>query len=176
MGVAPKTIADKVYQCLACPGSSPVTSCADIPDTAPCTDGNACTKGDRCFGGVCTPGTSVTCMASDQCYNQGLCDPASGLCSNPPKDDGSPCEDGDACTTGDTCKSGLCTSGTPVVCNGGNSGTIAYCDSTQGCQRAVICWRPIDTGRQHARRSRARGQLCRPHRPWLLHGHLWLPK
>ena len=138
MGVAPKTIADKVYQCLACPGSSPVTSCADIPDTAPCTDGNACTKGDRCFGGVCTPGTSVTCMASDQCHNQGLCDPASGLCSNPPKDDGSPCEDGDACTTGDTCKSGLCTSGTPVVCNGGNSGTIAYCDSTQGCQRAVI--------------------------------------
>ena len=33
-GMAPKTIADQVYQCLGCPGSTPLTSCANAPGKA----------------------------------------------------------------------------------------------------------------------------------------------
>jgi hypothetical protein len=59
-GVAPKTIADQVYQCLGCAGSAPVKSCTGRPDTAPCTDNNACTKGDMCLAGACVPGAAIT--------------------------------------------------------------------------------------------------------------------
>jgi hypothetical protein len=53
-GMAPKTIADQVYQCLGCPGT-PVTSCAGVPDNTPCTDNNACTTGEMCIRGACVP-------------------------------------------------------------------------------------------------------------------------
>jgi hypothetical protein len=55
-GTIGKIIADQVYQCLACPGSSPVTSCFGRPNTSPCTDGNACTIGDKCQSNVCVSG------------------------------------------------------------------------------------------------------------------------
>src|SRR5216684_665797 len=41
----------------------------------------------------------VTCTASDQCHVAGTCDPATGMCSNPPKANGTACNDGNACTT-----------------------------------------------------------------------------
>ena len=113
MGTAPQTIANEVYQCLACPGTSPVTSCAGIPDTAPCVDGNACTQGNKCLAGVCVPGTPVTCTASDQCHGVGTCDTTTGICSNPALPDGTTCDDGDWLTTNDVCTSGKCL-GTPV--------------------------------------------------------------
>ena len=72
MGMAPKLIADQVYQCLACPGTSPVTSCTNVPDTAPCTDNNPCTQGERCQTGACVGGIEKLCPG-DQCNEAGTC-------------------------------------------------------------------------------------------------------
>jgi len=85
------------------------------PVGAACNDGNACTTNDTCTAGGCV-GTGVTCMASDQCHDAGVCNPGTGMCSNPPKADGSACDDGDACSTVDSCMTGACAGGSPVVC------------------------------------------------------------
>ena len=79
----------------------------DLNGTA-CNDGNACTTGDSCQAGVCVSGSPVVCTASDQCHDAGVCDPATGLCLNPPKADGTPCDDGNASTVNDLCTAGVC--------------------------------------------------------------------
>jgi hypothetical protein len=56
------------------------------------------------------------CSALDQCHVPGVCDSATGICTNPNKADGSGCNDGSACTQTDTCQSGSCTGGNLVVC------------------------------------------------------------
>jgi hypothetical protein len=71
-----------------------------------------CPAGQIACGGVCIN----ACVASDQCHDAGVCDPAAQACTNPPKADGSACSDGDACTQTDTCQAGVCTGGNPVVC------------------------------------------------------------
>jgi hypothetical protein len=86
------------------------------PDGTACDDGNACTQRDACQGGVCTGTPPVTCTALDQCHVAGICDPATGMCSQPAKRDGSACDDGDACTTEDTCQAGGCQPGPRVAC------------------------------------------------------------
>jgi hypothetical protein len=87
-----------------------------LPNGASCDDGNPCTIGDTVQAGVCTPGAPAVCTAQDQCHVPGTCDPATGLCSNPNKADGTTCYDGNSCTTGDACQNGVC-AGTPVRCN-----------------------------------------------------------
>jgi len=72
-------------------------TCTNPPqsDEATCdADGNACTRNDRCLGGVCIAGAEATCDARDSCHTPGACDPTSGLCSEPLRD----CRDHDACT------------------------------------------------------------------------------
>src|SRR5882724_6754065 len=81
-----------------------------------CNDGNACTQTDMCEGGTCTGSNPVTCTAPDQCHDAGTCNPATGMCSNPAKPDGTACNDGDACTQTDRCESGTCTGSNPVTC------------------------------------------------------------
>jgi len=86
------------------------------PNGSACDDGNACTQDDACQAGVCTGTNPVVCTALDACHDAGTCDPATGVCSNPVRADGSGCSDGNACTQNDTCRAGVCTGGTPVVC------------------------------------------------------------
>ena len=111
----------------ACVGTNPVA------DGTACSDGNACTQTDTCQAGVCTGANPVVCAAPDQCHNAGTCDPASGLCSNPAKTNGTTCADGNACTQTDTCQAGICTGASPVVCTASdqchNAGT---CNSASG--------------------------------------------
>jgi hypothetical protein len=137
----------------ACTGSNPVVcsasdqchdtgtcdsktgACSNPPknDGASCSDGNGCTKNDTCQAGACTPGTGVTCSASDQCHVAGVCDPQSGVCSNPPKNDGAACNDGNACTKSDTCQAGACTGASPVVCSALDQCHVAgTCDTQTG--------------------------------------------
>jgi N-acetylneuraminic acid mutarotase len=61
----------------------PVTGCNNpaAPDGTPCDDGNACTGHDGCQSGVCT-GVPTSCPWTDACH-PGVCDPTTGLCSNP---------------------------------------------------------------------------------------------
>lgn len=102
-------------------------------DGAACDDGDACTRTDTCHGGVCVGGDPVVCAALDQCHDAGTCDPKTGACSNPDKEDGVPCNDANACTLGDTCQGGVCTGGSPVVCLNFNPCVAAYCDPAIGC-------------------------------------------
>lgn len=134
-GMAPKIIADQVYQCLGCPGSMPVTSCNGLPDTTPCTDGNACTTGERCRGNICRDGAPKVCTPLDQCHNAGTCNPGTGNCSNPVKTNGTPCNDGNACTSPDQCQVGIC-QGTPIL--GAPSGLTA----TAGSGQVQLTWSP----------------------------------
>jgi cysteine-rich repeat protein len=99
-------------------------ACTHVANAASCDDGNPCTHGDVCSGGTCA-GTPVACPAQDQCHVAGTCDPASGLCSNPPKPDGSACTDGNACTQTDTCQGGVCTGTNPVTCTAADQCHVA---------------------------------------------------
>ena len=102
---------------LACPAATDpcqVAVCANgvcgfAPgnDGATCNDGNACTQTDTCQGGVCTGSNSVVCEASDDCHVAGVCNPATGLCSNPNAADGTSCNDANVCTEGDSCQQGV---------------------------------------------------------------------
>ena len=76
----------------------------------PCEDGDLCTTDDVCLGWRCRTGDAVVCEALDACHVAGTCDPATGLCSDPIAEDGTPCQI--SCPAGDTCQAGVCT---PVV-------------------------------------------------------------
>jgi len=79
-----------------------------------CDDGLACTTDDICDDGVCS-GDAVTCAPLDQCHDAGLCDTATGNCTNPASTAATECDDGLACTRSDSCAAGTC-QGAPVVC------------------------------------------------------------
>ena len=145
---------DQTYTCQngVCTGGSPVICtavdqchtagtcdptnglCSDPPaaDGTTCDDGNACTTRDSCTGGICG-GTLVTCTAMDQCHAVGACDPANGLCSNPPAPDGTTCTDGSACTQTDTCQGGTCVGANVVVCAASDPcHVVGSCDPITG--------------------------------------------
>src|SRR5206468_1614367 len=99
---------------------------------APCDDGNACTRTDACQAGACVGGNPVVCTAADQCHIAGVCNAASGVCTNPAKLDGAPCDDGNACTRTDTCEAGACVGGNPVVCTAADQ-----CHTAGACNPAT---------------------------------------
>src|SRR4029077_3896725 len=100
---------------------------------AACNDGDACTQTDTCQAGACVGKNPVVCTASDQCHVAGVCDPASGVCSNPDKANGTACNDGDACTQTDTCQGGVCTGTSPVACTASDQCHDAgVCNPTTG--------------------------------------------
>src|SRR5439155_490154 len=81
----------------------------------------------------CTGGNPVVCTASDQCHDVGTCNTSTGVCSNPPKADNTPCNDGNACTQTDTCQSGVCTGSNPVVCTASDQcHDVGTCNTTTG--------------------------------------------
>jgi hypothetical protein len=98
------------------------------PDDKPCDDGDACSLLDACASGVCTSSLDVACAAQDDCHLVGVCDPATGVCSNPPATDGKACVDGDACTPNDQCVAGQCRGGERKTCP-----AISVCHLTGVC-------------------------------------------
>src|SRR5439155_963027 len=86
------------------------------PGGAACNAGNACTRTDTCQAGLWGGTNPVTCAPAEQCHDAGVCDPATGACSNPVKPDGAACNDGNACTRTDNCQAGLCSGTNPVTC------------------------------------------------------------
>jgi hypothetical protein len=75
----------------------------------------------------------VTCNPSDQCHLAGTCNPNTGQCSNPQKDDGAICTDNNLCTEGDQCTNGACVPGPQMSCDPG-----LVCEPALG-----ICLLPI---------------------------------
>ncbi|HRI65435.1 MAG TPA: hypothetical protein PK156_14405 [Polyangium sp.] len=137
----------------ACVGANPVTCMAmdqchvagtcdtatgqcDNPaaaDGTTCSDGNGCTQTDTCQTGACVGANPVTCMALDQCHVAGICDTATGMCSNPNANDGTACSDNNACTQSDTCQMGTCTGANPVTCTAMDQCHVAgTCDTATG--------------------------------------------
>ena len=122
-------------QCHLVGTCDPVTGCSNParPDGSTCNDGNACTRTDTCQTGVCTGGDAVTCAATDQCHEPGMCNPVDGTCGNPAKTNGTACDDGNGCTGTDTCQNGVCAGGSPVVCIAKDQcHTAGACDPTTG--------------------------------------------
>jgi len=134
------------------------------PNGTPCNDSNACTQTDVCQAGTCGGSNPVVCTASDQCHAAGVCDPMSGICSNPSKSDGTACTDSNKCDMAPTCLGGVC-AGTPTVCappdqchQAGTcdpaSGSCSYaakadgnpCDDGNACTRTDTCMGGICTG------------------------------
>ena len=127
--------------------------CVHTPLTGTqCNDNNACTLNDTCQSGMCTPSSSVTCPLPDQCHTVGVCDPGTGVCSNPAKPDGSPCDDGNPNTQNDQCTGGVCAG--VVSCDDGNlcngtetpdghggclQGTPLACDDGNACNGTETC-------------------------------------
>jgi hypothetical protein len=93
---------------------------APSPDGTACDDEDVCDGAERCLAGRCTSGTPVVCSTQGQCREMGVCDPATGAYTSPPRDDGSGCDDGDVCTLQDSCVAGSCVSGKPVACSSGD--------------------------------------------------------
>jgi len=107
--------------------------CAGKVNGDPCDDGNACTLGETCLGTQCIGGAPKSCDPLDDCHDAGVCDPVTGVCSDPPKPDGSPCTDGDACTQSDACVGAACV-GSTVSCDDANPcNGVETCDSATGC-------------------------------------------
>jgi len=55
--------------------------------------------------GISCVSTGQVVCAADACHSAGVCDAATGICSNPALAEGTPCSDGIDCTGPDTCKS-----------------------------------------------------------------------
>ncbi|HVU00762.1 MAG TPA: hypothetical protein VHE30_03390, partial [Polyangiaceae bacterium] len=126
---------DQCHNAGTCSITSGTCSNPSKPDGTGCNDGNGCTLTDTCQTGSCTGTTPVTCTALSQCYNAGVCQPASGTCTNPPKAAGTSCNDGNACTTGDACNgSGSCSQSSPLLClSTTNPCKVTTCDVALGC-------------------------------------------
>ncbi len=81
------------------------------------------------------------CKPLDQCHVAGTCDPLTGACSNPEKQNDTACNDGNACTQTDTCQAGVCTGANPVVCTASDQCHDAgVCDPADG-----VCSNPTKT-------------------------------
>ncbi|MBI5499986.1 MAG: lamin tail domain-containing protein [Deltaproteobacteria bacterium] len=107
-----------------------VPFCAANPDGTPCDDGDLCTTGESCSGGICSGGTAVTCDDSDLCTDD-ACDPATGDCAYTPNT--APCDDGDPCTLDDACNAGDCASGAPRDCTAFDDDcNVGRCNSLDG--------------------------------------------
>jgi hypothetical protein len=108
---------------------NPATGCVFTNNTAPCSDGNACTTGDTCGEGSCQPGGATVCNDNNVCTDDS-CNPATGCVFT---NNSEPCSDGNACTSGDTCGGGSCHAGAAIVCNDDSVCTADSCNPATGC-------------------------------------------
>lgn len=109
---------------------NPLTGCASVDNTAPCTSVDGCTVDGTCRNGACTGTFLCGCLG---------------------KNDLTPCSDGNACTigmgqplpafafnicrlTGDYCRNQTCVAGNgTLACSTSNPCLSARCDTTLGC-------------------------------------------
>ena len=115
----------------------PVEGCRNLPraDGGQCSDHDACTTGDTCLNGACTPLGNLSCEDGNPCTDDS-CDPVEG-CQR--SFNSNPCNDGNACTTDDICVQGVCT---------GDAGHCADDDpcTIDGCSVSGSCYHLADIG------------------------------
>jgi hypothetical protein len=123
---------DQCHDAGTCNPATGLCSHPTKPDGTSCNDGDLCTQTDTCQSGSCTGSNPVVCTPLDQCHNAGTCDPATGVCSNPNKPNGTSCNDGQACTYPDTCQTGVC-SGVDYSCDDHMPCTDDSCNGDGTC-------------------------------------------
>ncbi len=119
----------------ATPTSTPLCGNGIVEFPEQCDDGN--TANGDCCSSTCTfepPGSTCgddgnPCTA-DQCNG-------TGMCTHPPKPDGTACADGTLCSLNQQCSAGMCTGGQPVVCDDHNACTTDSCVPGIGCEFEV---------------------------------------
>lgn len=131
----------------ACPGPADDCHLAELCNgiTGECDevrkpDGTVCDQSCAiaavCQAGACTTVVPDECPTLDECHNPGTCDPLTGTCDNPAKDEGAACDDGDPTTQLDRCEAGTCIGKCPVTCpepdachnSGACDGATGVCD------------------------------------------------
>jgi len=110
-------------------GCDPKTGCIQVPNQAPCDDGDACTEKETCAGGACESGVAITCDDDEICTTD-LCDSKTGCVY---VGNGLDCDDGNKCTLSDGCSEGQCVPGAEAICDDGNPCTGDVCDKETGC-------------------------------------------
>ena len=99
---------DECHDSGVCNPATGICTNPNAPDGKSCSDNNACSTIDQCYAGTCVGSNVTVCSALNDCHDAGVCDPVSGVCSNPAKLDGTLCSDGDMCSQMDQCYSGNC--------------------------------------------------------------------
>src|SRR5207253_2908351 len=159
--------ADQCREAGVCEPATGVCCSPARSDGTTCDDGNACTRNDTCQAGTCTGREPVVCSAADQCHEAGVCDPGTGVCSTPAKNDGSACDDRYAGRRDEKGQAGTCTGREPVVCSAADqcheagvcnpaTGVCsnptksdgATCDDRNACTRNGTCQAGTCTGRE----------------------------
>eukprot|EP01060_Flectonema_neradi_P009436 TRINITY_DN1671_c2_g3_i1.p1 TRINITY_DN1671_c2_g3~~TRINITY_DN1671_c2_g3_i1.p1 ORF type:complete len:6512 (+),score=1571.45 TRINITY_DN1671_c2_g3_i1:146-19681(+) len=138
-----------------CDPKSGVCNLLAMADGTTCDDGNTETSNDQCVGGTCVgvlKCANVQCPPSDDCHDQGVCDPRTGLCQDPPKASGTLCDDGNPLTTDDKCISGVCT------------GSLT-CGSTVCIPSVPQCMIAECSGDTCTERNRGNGIACNDNNP-----------
>ena len=127
------TASDSCHTAGTCTPATGVCSNPIAPNRTACVDGNSCTQTGSCQSGVCVGADPIVCKAIDSCHVAGTCSPATGVCSNPVKPNGTTCNDANACTQSDSCQAGICTGTNPVVCAASDQcHTAGTCNATTG--------------------------------------------
>ncbi|NUN13438.1 MAG: hypothetical protein HUU55_07365 [Myxococcales bacterium] len=103
-------------------------SCVNSPNVLSCNDGNGCTSGDKCSGGICA-GTPISCNDNNPCTDDS-CNSVTGTCVFAPNS--APCSDNNACTSSDVCSGGTCVAGAAKVCDDGD-----ICNGVESCVPAT---------------------------------------
>jgi hypothetical protein len=131
-----------------CPDDDPCTAevwtpeagCVVIPlDGLPCNDGDICTVGETCQGGVCGAGDTLTCQDGNPCTDDS-CEPLGGCTFT---NNAAACDDGDPCTSGDVCAGGWCGGSHAAVCGDGHLCLGEECEDEapsplDGCDACMI--------------------------------------
>lgn len=99
-------------QCLTAVCNESTRKCELKPTAGgePCDDGNACTIGETCAGGVCQGGAQNDCGITPDVCHVVTCTVVSGApgCALEPKPNGTPCATEDRCLINATCQDGVC--------------------------------------------------------------------
>ncbi|MFH1531566.1 MAG: hypothetical protein ABIK09_12630 [Pseudomonadota bacterium] len=106
-----------------------VAGCLNVPNTAPCNDGNACTANEVCANEACGGGVPIVCLDENPCTDD-ACAPSIGCVFTA---NTVPCTDGDACTDGDLCADSACVPGGDLDCDDANVCTDDACAPASGC-------------------------------------------
>jgi hypothetical protein len=125
------TALDQCHAPGTCNSESGLCSNPTLPSGSPCSDGNGCTLGDACQAGTCV-GTPATCSASNACHAVGICNPETGVCSDPELDDGTECGPPGLCRGASLCTSGACIPAVTMDQDGDG-----VCDNIDNCPLVI---------------------------------------